>query len=70
MACNWSGDEVDDVQEMSEVKDDEMGGEMCSEWCQDSDVEGSEFPGCKGSVLIKLLSSEVFRRHGKQTQEC
>ena len=43
---------MDDVQEMSEVIDDEM----CSESCQDSDVDGSEFPGCKGSVLIKLLS--------------
>ena len=55
----WSGDKVDDVQEMSEGKDDKMDGETCSEWCQDSDVDGSEFPGCKGGVgdlLIKLLS--------------
>ena len=29
------------VQEMSEA---------CSEWCQDSDVDGSEFLGCKGGV--------------------
>ena len=42
MASNWSGDEVDDVQEMSEGKDDEMDGGTCSEWCQDSDVDGSE----------------------------
>ena len=56
MASNWSGD---DVQEMSGGKDDEMDGGTCSEWCQDSDVDGSEFPGCKGGVddlLIKLLS--------------
>ena len=26
------------------------------ESCQDSDVDGSEFPGSKGSVLIKLWS--------------
>ena len=29
MASNWSGDEVDDVQEMSEGKDDEMDGGTC-----------------------------------------
>ena len=60
MACNWSGDEVDDVEEVCEGKDDEEDGETCSESCQDSDVDGSEFPGCKGSVgdfLIKLSSS-------------
>ena len=59
MASNWSGHEVDNVQEMSEVKDDEIDGETCSELCQDSDTDGSEFPGCKGRVddlLIKLLS--------------
>ena len=59
MASNWSGDKVDNVQEMSESKEDEMDGETCSESCQDSDVDGSEFPGCKGSVdglFIKLLS--------------
>ena len=57
MASNWSGDEVDDVQRMSEGEDDEIDGETSSESCQDSDVDGSEFPGCKGSVddlLIKL----------------
>ena len=55
MACNWSGDDVDDVQEMSEVIDNEMDGEMCSELCQDSNVDDSEFPGCKGSEVVELL---------------
>ena len=31
VASNWSGDEVDHVQEMSEGRDDEMDGETCSE---------------------------------------
>ena len=31
MASNCSGDEVGNVQEMSEGKDDEMDGETCSE---------------------------------------
>ena len=43
----WSVDDMDYVQEMSEGKDNEMYGETCSELCQDSDVDGSEFPGCK-----------------------
>ena len=46
MAYNWSRDKVDDVQAMSEGKDDEMDKETCSELCQDSDIDGSEFPGC------------------------
>ena len=29
---------------MAEGKEDEMNTEMCSESCQDSDVNGSEFP--------------------------
>ena len=44
---------------MSEGKDDKMNGETFSESCQDSDIDGSEFPECKNSVddlLIKLLS--------------
>ena len=56
MVCNWSGDKVDDVQDMSEVKDNKMDGEMCSESCQDSDIDGSEFPRCKGSGDDLLLS--------------
>ena len=30
--------------------------DTCSELCQDSDVDGSEFPGCKCDLLIQLLS--------------
>ena len=42
------------VQELSEGKED---AELCSESCQDSDVDGSEFPGCKGTVedLVEFL---------------
>ena len=50
---------MDYVQEMSEGKEDEMDAGTCSESCQDSDVDGSEFPGCRGGVedlLITLLS--------------
>ena len=36
---------VDDMQKMSEGKDDKMDREMYLELCQDSDVNGSEFPG-------------------------
>ena len=43
------GDEVDDVQ------DNEMDGETCSESCQDCDVDGCEFAGCKGSVDDLLI---------------
>ena len=52
------GDEVNDVQAMSEGKD-EMDRKICFESCQDSEVDGSEFPGVKGSVddlSIMLLS--------------
>ena len=59
MASNWSGDEVDNVQAKCECNDDEMDGETCCGSWQDSVVEGSEFPGCKGIVdnlLVKLLS--------------
>ena len=59
MVSNWSGDEVDALQGMSEGTDDEIDRETSSESCQDSDVDGSEFPGCVGSVndvLVKLLS--------------
>ena len=38
---------------------DKMDTETCSESCRDSDIGGSEFPGCKGGVeylLITLLS--------------
>ena len=50
---------MDYVQEMSEGKEDEMDAGTCSESCQDSDVDGSEFPGCRGGVedlLMTLLS--------------
>ena len=58
MTSNWSRDEVDDVQTMSEDKDNGMDGKTCFGSCQDSDVDGKEFPRCEGSVdlLIKLLS--------------
>ena len=39
---------MDYIQEMSEGKEDEMDAGTCSESCQDSDVDGSEFPGCRG----------------------
>ena len=58
MASVWSRESLDDLLEMSEGKDDEIERETCSESCQDNDVDGSEFPGCMGSVdgvLIKLL---------------
>ena len=44
---------MDNVQEMSEVIDDEMDRCVLSR-DKNSDVDGSEFPECKGSVLIKL----------------
>ena len=50
---------MDDVQRMSEGEDDEIDRETSSESCQDSDFDGSEFPGCEGSVddlLIMLWS--------------
>ena len=59
MCSIWSEDEVDYVQEMYEGKEDEMDTETCSESSQDSNVDGSEFPGCKDGVedlLIMLLS--------------
>ena len=61
-----SGDEVDYLQEVSECEEDEMDAGLCSESCQDSDVDDSEFPGCKGSVedLVEFL------RHRRQTREC
>ena len=31
-------------------KEDEMDTETCSESSQDSDIDGSEFPGCRGDV--------------------
>ena len=40
MASNWSGDEVYDVQRMSEGEDDKIDRETSSESCQDSDVDG------------------------------
>ena len=53
---DWSGDKVDDMQRMSEGEDDEIDRETSSESCQDSDVDGSEFPGCEGSVdLFNML---------------
>ena len=58
MASVWSRESLDALLEMSEGKDDEMEGEACSESCQDSDLDGSEFPGCVGSVdevLINML---------------
>ena len=53
MASNWSRHKVDDVQAMSEGKNDGMDTVL------DSDIDGSEVSGCEGSVddlLIKLLS--------------
>ena len=41
---------MDYVNEMSEGKDDEMDGGTCSESFQESDIDYSECPGCKGSV--------------------
>ena len=55
MCSVWSGDEVDYVQEMSEGKEGEMDAGTCSESCQDSDVDGSEFPGCRGGVEDLLV---------------
>ena len=45
---------MDYIQEMSKAT-----MRQCSVSFQDSDIDGSEFPGCNGSVddlLIKLLS--------------
>ena len=42
LLLNWSGDKVDDVQGMSESKNDEIDRETSSESCQDSNVDGSE----------------------------
>jgi len=56
MCSVWSGDDVDYVQEMSEGEGD---AETGSESCQDSDIDGSEFPWCRGGVedlLITFLS--------------
>ena len=39
---------MDYIQEMSEGKEDVMDAETCSESCQNSDIDGSQFPGCKG----------------------
>ena len=52
-----SRDEVDYLQEVSEGEEDEMNAGSCSESCQDSDIDGSEFPGCKGSIedLVEFL---------------
>ena len=44
---------------VQEGKEDEIDSETCSESCQDSDVDGREFPGCRGGVediLMTLLS--------------
>ena len=50
MASVWSSNEVDYAKEMSEGKEDKMDADTCSELCQDSDIDGSELPGFKGSV--------------------
>ena len=58
MCSIGSGDEVDYIQEVSEGKEDEMDAGRCSELCQDSDVDDSEFPGCRGGVedhVVKFL---------------
>ena len=65
-----TGDWLEDLLEMSEGRVDEMDGETCSESCQDSDVDGSEFPGCKGSVddqvvgFLWYLGGMVSRHKG------
>ena len=66
---------MDYVQEMSEGKENEMDTETYSESCQDSDIDGSEFPGCKVGVEDLLITLSfcllVVRRNvGGQTQEC
>ena len=55
MCSIWSGYDVDFIQEMSKGKEDEMDTEMCSESCQDSDLDGSEFPWCKSGLLVTLF---------------
>ena len=40
---------------IQEGKGDEMVAETCSESCQDSDVDGSDFPGCRGGVEDILI---------------
>ena len=52
---------MDYVQEMSEGKEDEMDTGTCSESCQDSDVDGSEFPGCRDGVEDLLITFFSFR---------
>ena len=47
---------MDYIQEMSEGQEEEMDAETCSESCQDSDVECSEFPGGVEDLLMMLLS--------------
>ena len=32
-----------------------MDAETCSELCQDSDVDGSEFPECRGGGVVEFL---------------
>ena len=50
---------MDHIQKISEGKENELATEMCSVLYQDSDIDGSEFPGYKDEVedlLITLLS--------------
>ena len=49
MASIWSIGEMDYVQEDN---DEEMDGETCFAFCQDSDSDGSEFKGCKVALMI------------------
>ena len=51
---------MDYVQEMFEGKEDEMDARTCSGSCQDSDIDGSQFPGCRGGVEDLLITSLSF----------
>ena len=36
---------------VQEGNGEEMDGKTCSELCQDSDIDGSEFKGCKVALM-------------------
>ena len=63
MASNWSGDEVNDVQRMSEGKDDEIDRETSR--AKTATLMAVSF---QGDHVVRVCV--VLRRHGNQTRGC